>query len=169
MASGFEYRERGVRLESQIEALRALWRGEAVFGDQQEKPRAMTVDRPAVTIEPIPASMPPIWFGTSDDPPDGAIRRVARLADGWFVPRFDAAQPIHDKLARFAEREGRNLRGFGVEGEVSLDADANVTRQADSWGELGFVTHICLSTWSFDSLSADAHLERIRVNFDALR
>lgn len=157
--------DRGARLEEQITMMRRLWAGGAISADGPPD----DADR-GVTIDPIPKSLPPVWIGTGDQPPPSAKRRVARLADGWFVPVIEAAHGVFDDIRRFADDAGRDLTGFGVEGEVSLVAPAaTVARSIAAWHELGFVTHICLSTWGFDSTSANVHLGHLNMVVSALR
>ena len=163
-ASGFAFDQRGPRLETQIETLRTLWHGRPITGDGPPNSSS------AVTIAPTPKNVPPIWIGTGEAPPQAARRRIARLADGWFVPVFGAAAPVFDDIRRYAQEDGRDLAGFGVEGEVSLVTSASsVARSIAGWHESPFVTHVCLSTWALESGIANAHLGRLNVVVDALR
>ncbi len=163
-ASGMAFERRGLRLEAQIATLRSLWQGRPTTGDG---PLDSTT---TVTIAPTPEHIPPIWIGTGEAPPQIARQRIARLADGWFVPVFHAAAPVFDDIRRYAEEDGRDLTGFGVEGEVSLVTSASsVARSIAAWRELPFVSHIALSTWALESNIANAHLGRLSVVVDALR
>lgn len=77
-------KERVGRLEEGIEALRVLWRGPASFEGRYWS-------FPEIDLEPKPVQDPcPIWIASNPDPSklskeryENAIRRVARLADGW--------------------------------------------------------------------------------------
>jgi probable F420-dependent oxidoreductase len=86
-ALGVPREERGARLEECMAVVRELWRGEPVTFDG----RFSSLDR--VTLSPRP-TRPRIelWLGGSTPP---AVRRVARVADGWLA---SAISP-----ARFAE------------------------------------------------------------------
>ena len=164
-AANVPFSSRGARLEAQIDSLRALWRGEATTGDGQ----AGTLDR-GVTIAPGLAEPPPLWIGTSANPPSVARRRIARLADGWFVPDIDHAAGGFADIRAEADRIERDLSTFGVEGEVSLiDDGARVVGSIQAWRQLPFITHLGLSTWSLETSNPNAHLDRLRVVVDALR
>jgi len=70
---GASLERRGERLEELIAVLRALWRGERVDHDS----RHFTVHG---SIEPVPATPPPLWIGGWGPL---TIERAARLADAW--------------------------------------------------------------------------------------
>ncbi|GAA3698329.1 LLM class flavin-dependent oxidoreductase [Nonomuraea antimicrobica] len=75
-AIGVPFRSRVSRLEESIEAMRRLWSGKDVsFAGRH-------FDFRDVTLAPAPAGPtgPPIWLAGSGEP---ALRRVARLGDGW--------------------------------------------------------------------------------------
>ncbi|MBB5807252.1 putative F420-dependent oxidoreductase [Saccharothrix ecbatanensis] len=75
-AVGIGYGRRVSRMEESIDVMRRLWSGEAV--SYQGEHFAFT----DVRLAPPPARPggPPIWLAGSGGP---ALRRVARLADGW--------------------------------------------------------------------------------------
>jgi probable F420-dependent oxidoreductase len=75
-AVGVGFARRTSRMEESIEVMRRLWSGEAVTFEGEH----FTFDD--VRIEPPPSRPggPPIWLAGSGGP---ALRRVARLADGW--------------------------------------------------------------------------------------
>jgi alkanesulfonate monooxygenase SsuD/methylene tetrahydromethanopterin reductase-like flavin-dependent oxidoreductase (luciferase family) len=76
--------ERVGRLEEGIAALRTLWGGRSDF-------QGKYWSWPEIDLEPKPVQTPPpIWIASNPDPSklaevryERAIRRVARLADGW--------------------------------------------------------------------------------------
>jgi len=75
-ALGVSFKHRATRLEESIEAMRRLWTGEAVSFQSTH------VDFHNVTLAPTPTRTagPPIWMAGGGEP---ALRRVAKLADGW--------------------------------------------------------------------------------------
>src|SRR2546421_1717509 len=80
------FENRGKRSAEQIALLRALWT-EPVVDFRGEFHRISHAG-----LNPMPIQRPiPIWFGvgsrTQPVPPDAALRRIARLADGW-SPNF---------------------------------------------------------------------------------
>ena len=78
-ALGEDFANRGRRSEEQIEVLRRLWT-EPVVDFEGSWHRI-----PAAGINPLPVQRPiPVWIGGSAE---AAIRRTARLADGFFPQR----------------------------------------------------------------------------------
>jgi alkanesulfonate monooxygenase SsuD/methylene tetrahydromethanopterin reductase-like flavin-dependent oxidoreductase (luciferase family) len=83
-AMGVRPKERIGRLEEGIDALRILWQGRGGFEGKYWS-------FPKIDLEPKPVqNPPPIWIASNPDPSklseeryERAIRRVARLADGW--------------------------------------------------------------------------------------
>jgi alkanesulfonate monooxygenase SsuD/methylene tetrahydromethanopterin reductase-like flavin-dependent oxidoreductase (luciferase family) len=83
-AMGVDRKDRVARFEEGIRALRALWDGPTGF-------RGEFWSWPPIDLEPKPLQRPcPIWIASNPDPEkltperyERAIRRVARLADGW--------------------------------------------------------------------------------------
>jgi probable F420-dependent oxidoreductase len=75
-AMGVDFAGRGLRVEEQIEVMRALWTHDVVtFAGRWH-------DIPAVGINPLPVQRPiPIWIGGVSD---RATARAARVADGWY-------------------------------------------------------------------------------------
>jgi probable F420-dependent oxidoreductase len=83
-ALGVPREERGARLEECMAVVRELWRGEPVTFDG----RFSRLDH--VTLSPRP-TRPRIelWLGGSTPP---AVRRVARVADGWLASAISPAR-----------------------------------------------------------------------------
>ena len=82
-ALGQDFHNRGRRSEEQVAVLRALWTQETV--SFQGRWHRIT----HAGLNPLPVQRPiPIWIGTGniDDPvpAEPVLRRVARIADGWF-------------------------------------------------------------------------------------
>lgn len=100
-ALGMEFRSRPRRLEQQIALLRRLWTEES-FSHQDDFHRVTEAG-----INPLPVQRPiPILVGGSSEP---AMRRAARLGDGWLpvLPR-----PAEDIDADFAERSVADFRAL---------------------------------------------------------
>ncbi len=104
------YAERGRVTDEYIRVFKELWTSEAPSFDGDY------VRFSDITFAPKPVQKPhpPIWIGGESDP---AMRRAARLGDGWYPiginPRFplDTAQRYAAggaKLRRFAEEAGRD-------------------------------------------------------------
>ncbi|MEV4113276.1 LLM class flavin-dependent oxidoreductase [Nonomuraea sp. NPDC049695] len=75
-AVGVAFERRIALLEESIEAMRRLWSGEEV----SYTGRAVTFHDVTLAPAPVRPSGPPIWLAGGGEP---ALRRVARLADGW--------------------------------------------------------------------------------------
>src|SRR6266508_1947967 len=76
------FRNRGRRIEEQVEVLRRLWTDELVTFEGKWH----HLDR--MGLNPMPVQRPiSIWFGTYTQLVENAIKRVARIGDGWF-PQF---------------------------------------------------------------------------------
>lgn len=77
-AFGVTTRERGSRLEGHLAVLRQAWGNGLVTGDG----RHFRYDGINVTPKPAQPGGPPIWLGAGVET---AVRRVGRLADGYFA------------------------------------------------------------------------------------
>jgi alkanesulfonate monooxygenase SsuD/methylene tetrahydromethanopterin reductase-like flavin-dependent oxidoreductase (luciferase family) len=86
-ALGQDLHDRGRRMEEQIEVLRLLWSQPFVTFDG----RYHKLDKVGISRSALPAI--PLWFGTETG--ERALRRVARLADGW-MSLGDPAPTCHD-------------------------------------------------------------------------
>lgn len=113
VVTGTDWRTRGARMDEMIEILRGLSTGE-FFGYEGAHYRI-----PPIKLCPVPAMPPPILVGGHAEP---ALRRAARLGDGWMHAGGDAAD-LGRLLARLRElrREfGRERHPFEVH-VISLD------------------------------------------------
>ncbi len=132
-ALGTEWKTRGARQAEQIEAMRRLWSEDLVTF----KGRFDCLE--AVSIVPPPLQRPiPIWLGGVSE---GAIKRAARLADGW-MPILPPDAQGEQKLALLHEemcRHGRDPGTFGLEAWLRMqDKDPRQwAAAADGWRRLG--------------------------------
>lgn len=112
-AMGVGMSQRAAKLEASLAVLRALWRGESV-----DEPRFWQLSR--VRIAPLPAAPVAVWIGAVAPQ---AIRRAARLGDGWLgAPSLTAKQA--DEAARLYRAACEELgRAPGV---VALRRDVYV-------------------------------------------
>ena len=139
-ALGEDFHTRGRRMEEQIEVLRALWTKEEVefHGRWHQISHA--------GLNPLPVQRPiPILIAagrsSSPIPADRALRRVAKLSDGWcpMLSAGDAAKQAIGRLYEFAKQAGRKPSAIPVEGRVFM---ANKTPeewadQVQGWKDLG--------------------------------
>jgi probable F420-dependent oxidoreductase len=132
-ALGQNIHGRGRRIEEQIEVLRLLWTQPYVTFNGQFH----TLDKVGINRASLPRI--PIWFGTESG--EKALRRVARLADGW----MSLGDPTPDlpRLRGYMEEAGRDPRKLMVRAPVLAD-----DRGEAAWIEAGKglqangVTHI---------------------------
>jgi probable F420-dependent oxidoreductase len=157
-ALGENFKNRGRRVEEQVEVLRRLWteplvdfRGEFHIIDN-------------AGLNPMPIQRPiPIWFGGSAEP---ALRRAARLADGWMPAGRkpdDDTKRLLGQLENFLLEGGRDRSTFGIDPWISV---ANTPKdewrkRVEAWQALG-ATHIGVDTMRAGLTSPQAHIDAIR-------
>lgn len=95
-ALGEDFKTRGARLEEAIELLRAYWRDEHVNFDGVH----YQVDEMAFEPKPPQGERLPIWVGGTKPT---ALRRIAKIADGWMAMSAPGDDPLEDQVARFQQ------------------------------------------------------------------
>ncbi len=113
--TGTDWKTRGKRMDEMIEIMRGLWTGDyfEFHGNHY--------DVPSIKISPVPTQKLPILIGGHAD---AALRRAARVGDGWMHAGGGQAADLDAALARIAElrREyGRESEPFEIH-VISLDA-----------------------------------------------
>jgi probable F420-dependent oxidoreductase len=143
-ALGMDFHDRGKRCEEQIELLRLLWTQESVTFHGQWH----SLD--GVGINPLPDQRPiPVWLGGKAE---AVLRRVARMADGWYPPSSMPADELAAAIARlraYAVEEGRDPSSIGIEGIIRL-RDRSMDEclaEIDWWRKLG-ATRVTFNTES---------------------
>ncbi len=154
-----DFHTRGRRLEEQVAVLRRLWTAELVtFAGRWHH-----LDR--MGLNPMPVQRPiPIWMGSYTTLVERVIKRIARVADGWF-PQFPPNDEFRATLQRF--------RGYVKEAgrdpaDVGIDVGINAARggpdewlqQAEAWKELG-ATHLTVGTLGAGFTSPQQHIDAI--------
>ncbi len=170
-ALGLDFGNRGSRIAEQVRVLRALWTQEIVT----YRGRWHTIVEAG--LNPLPVQRPiPVWMGGASE---AALRRGARIADGWFfgggLPnpyrRGPARKPgeLVDSLRAHLRAAGRDPASFGIEGRVAAGGDtpADWRRQAEEWQTLG-ATHLCFVTMRAGLEAPDDHIEAVRRFRDAV-
>jgi probable F420-dependent oxidoreductase len=151
------FHNRGRRIEEQIEVMRRLWTQESVTFEGKWH----TLDH--VAIAPRPRRSIPVWFGGMSD---AAMRRAARIGDGWYPQLRPAAgdpKEILDRIRSYVRESGRNPDEFPLQTTASI---ANTTR--DAWAKrleeleaLG-ISHVCVNTMGAGLAAPRDHIEAIR-------
>ena len=158
------FENRGRRSAEQIAVLRALWT-QPVVDFRGEFHRISHAG-----LNPMPIQRPiPIWFGVGSRdqpvPPDAALRRIARLADGW-SPNFPPDAQGHALVARvhqYAREAGRDPAKLPLEGRVRL-AGQNAdgwAKQVEAWKALG-ATSLIAEPRGERLAFPDGHLDVLR-------
>jgi probable F420-dependent oxidoreductase len=149
-ALGVDPRTRGDRIAEQVEVIRQLWSEPVVTY------RGRHIQLDGVGISPRPRRTIPVWMGagsaaTGGRPPERAMRRIARLADGYKMmaplggDRGTALEMMRT-LLRYTAEAGREPRQMGIEARLiphvtPPDEWAAVAR---SWSDAG-ATHLSLA------------------------
>jgi probable F420-dependent oxidoreductase len=111
---GVPFEHRGRRMDEQIAVIRGLAAGGyfSYHGD--------LFDLPPVKMAPVPSQPVPILIGGHSD---GALRRAARLGDGWLHGGGDPGHlpGLLARLSEFRRQEGTADRPFEVH-VISMDA-----------------------------------------------
>jgi probable F420-dependent oxidoreductase len=155
---------RGRRSAEQVAVLRALWT-QPVVDFRGEFHRISHAG-----LNPMPIQQPiPIWFGVGSRdqpvPPEAALRRIARLADGWspnFAPDTQG-RALVARVHQYAREAGRDLATLPLEGRVRLAGQGpdGWAQQVDAWRSLG-ATSLIAESRGADLGFPDAHLEALR-------
>ncbi|HWF17328.1 MAG TPA: LLM class F420-dependent oxidoreductase [Acidimicrobiales bacterium] len=152
-ALGMPFDKRGALLEEQVAVLRALWTDKSVTFDGQFH----HINHSG--LAPLPIQRPiPIWIGAFQP---AALRRVGRIADGWF-PMARPRGGLEEALAIIHEEAttvGRDLSNFEFEGrlEYSVRDHDKLVEHARRWREAG-ATHLSVNTMHSELRDADAHI-----------
>jgi probable F420-dependent oxidoreductase len=165
-ALAMSYADRFKMYEEQVGVLRRLWTERAV---------TIHTERHSITdagIWPLPVQRPiPIWMGGGSDRAnwgttanDNAIRRIARLADGW-IPLWepgDRARELLEKYRGFCREYGRDPAKMGLEGRLNVPRanEANWAQGLADWRDIG-ATHLSINTMGDGLRGVEQHLKRL--------
>jgi probable F420-dependent oxidoreductase len=162
-ALGKDFSNRGERLDEQVTLMRRLWTEPSVTHNGAHE----TVT--GAGLAPLPVQRPiPVWFGGVAE---RALRRVGRLADGWFpqVPPGERLEEARAIIRQAAVEAGRDPDTLGIEGRVGWetgDVD-RLVRQAGKWRDAG-ASHLGVNTMGAGLGSVDDHLAALAKAADAL-
>ncbi|WP_336206993.1 LLM class flavin-dependent oxidoreductase [Nonomuraea sp. LPB2021202275-12-8] len=127
-AAGVPYGERGRRTDTALELLPRLLAGEEVRLRDE-------TGEPTVRLAPA-AAMPQVWVGNASA---AAIRRAARLGDGWF-PSLVSPREVADggaRLAELAAGHDRPTPTIAIGGAAALGTGAGVPSREEIASGIG--------------------------------
>jgi len=158
-ALGENFKNRGKRVEEQLEVMRRLWTKELVTYEGQWH------RVPDAGINPLPIQQPiPVWMGGDSEV---VIRRAARLADGWItLPSFHpgpAGQETVDRIHGLVREAGRDPAAFGIEARMAL-ATVPVEERAKkiaAWRAMRGITHLCVNTMGLGLPGPEEHVRTL--------
>jgi probable F420-dependent oxidoreductase len=135
---GQDFHTRGRRTDEMIEILRKLWTGERV------EHHGACYDFAPLRMLPAPARPVPLLVGGVSEP---ALRRAARLGDGWLSDIHTTAElrGIVARLRAYRAEYGREQAPFSVVAACSDAFDVDGYRRAEDAG----VTHLNTMPWLF--------------------
>ena len=158
-ALGENFKNRGKRVEEQLEVMRLLWTKELVAYDGQWH------HVPDAGIRPLPVQQPiPVWMGGDSEV---VIRRAARLADGWItLPSFrpgPTGQQTVDRLHGLVREAGRDPAAFGIEARMALATVPAEERAKEiaAWRAMRGITHLCVNTMGLGLPSPEEHVRTL--------
>ena len=163
-ALGESFKDRGRRSEEQVEVLRLLWTQEVV--DFQGRWHKVS----HAGLNPLPVQRPiPVWLGAGSRrqtvPPEIVLRRVGRIADGWFpqVGPDEAGRAILDRVRGYAKEAGRDPATIGIEPRLDyFNGNPELwASQAEAWKEAG-ATHLSVNTMKAGLRSPEEHIDAVR-------
>ena len=147
---GQDFTTRGKRLDEMIPALRALWRGGWVSwsGEHYQVPEMM--------IEPHPAAPVPILCGGESD---AALRRAARLCDGWvgYAYGWDEAISYVREAHELRREYGRDSEPFDIMLALLEPPSPDLYKRAE---DIGITAVMCSSMEGAELRDGD--VERFR-------
>jgi alkanesulfonate monooxygenase SsuD/methylene tetrahydromethanopterin reductase-like flavin-dependent oxidoreductase (luciferase family) len=164
------FKNRGRRLEEQIEVLRRLWTEDYVTFEGEWH----HLDR--IGLNPNSVRRPiPIWMGSFRGAVvEKVLQRTARMADGW-LPQFPADDEFRDVASRFwgyVDEAGRDRASIGMDCPVNIKKDDDPDRwmrEIDAFRALG-ATCIRVHTSGGGFSSPGEHLDaalRFKQHVDA--
>ncbi|MEZ0049866.1 putative F420-dependent oxidoreductase [Mycobacterium sp. MAA66] len=155
---GQDFTNRGKRLDEMILALRALWQGGWVSwsGEHYQVPELM--------LEPHPVVPVPIMSGGETEV---ALRRAARLCDGWVGTAYtlEQARPYVETLTKLRHEYGRGAEPFDIMVALLEPQTIDTYQRAEDMG----ITQVMCAPWFGTPLPADAELsetERFRRHIE---
>jgi probable F420-dependent oxidoreductase len=149
-----DFQTRGKRTDEMLEILRLLWTGEMV----EYHGAHYSFDR--LEMNPAPTERIPFWIGGISEP---AMRRAARVADGWVTDLQTSAEICASivQIGAWRRDYGRADAPFEVMATPSDAWDIDGYRRLEDAG----VTHILTMPWAF----YHGETEDLQLKLDGVR
>jgi probable F420-dependent oxidoreductase len=131
LQTGQDFHTRGRRLDEMIPLLRELWTGGTV------EHHGAHFDFGPLSIAPVPARPVPFFVGGDSD---AALRRAARLGDGWIGNRVYSEERLDEVLARlraYLKEYGRAEDDLEVVAAIAAMPDPATYRRIAGKGVTG--------------------------------
>ena len=163
-ALGHSFADRAAFLEEQVAVLRQLWTQPIVTFEGRF--HHIT----AAGLNPLPTQRPiPIWIGAFAP---SALRRVGRLADGWF-PMTRPGGGLDEALeviAQGAAEAGRDVSDISFEGRVEFATrdPEKMAKHAERWREAG-ASHLSVNTMGAGCTTVDEHIAALATVAEVVR
>ncbi|WP_416898078.1 MAG: TIGR03619 family F420-dependent LLM class oxidoreductase [Minwuia sp.] len=172
-ALGFEYGNRGKRMDEAIRVVRACLRDERI----EHKGEYYTLDAVAMEPKSPQGADLPIWVGGNSRP---AYRRVGTLGDGWLASQVtspEMARDAMDQIREAAVKAGRDPEKLGYQSMIAPPPRAGddkarnfyadetgVAERAAELKDMGFGSVALNATAMFQSgaRSVDLMLEKLQ-------
>lgn len=148
---GERFEDRGSRAAEMVELMRRYWSGESVVFEGKH----YRTDAARMYPRPTQGSIPIVWGGHTD----AALRRVARLGDGWHPTQISLDQLATglQKLRTYCERFGRDPGSLSV-----------IARPGDNY-EINDQTHARHVELGIDHLIVDTPIKEVDPDLSILR
>lgn len=156
-ALGQDFGTRGARCDEQLELLEALLTQKTVsFEGRWDRIVGMGID-------PLPVQRHiPVWYGGASIPGDRVVRRIGRLADGWFVLCSPEEYPeVKARIDASASDAGRAPAEIQTEAGVAVvgPRESEWQQRVANWRDMG-IDFVCLRTLG-GGLTPQQHLEKL--------
>jgi probable F420-dependent oxidoreductase len=136
--TGQDFHTRGRRLDEMLPALRTLWSGGMV------EHHGEAYDFGPLRIAPVPDRPIPVYVGGDSD---AALRRAARVGDGWIgnrIYREPQLAELLDRLAGFLAEYGRTLDDLDVIAPIGALPSAELYQK---WAARGVTGTLAAPWW----------------------
>ena len=138
LQTGQDFHTRGKRLDEMLPALHTLWQGGLV------EHHGEFYDFGPLSISPVPSRRVPVYIGGDSDV---ALRRAARIGDGWIGNRVYREPDLEDLLVRlegYLKENGRTLDDLAVIAPIGARPSAPLYRK---WRERGVTGTLAAPWW----------------------